>query len=105
LRLAGFGDKGVEEVVKSGILKRLKTLDLRHGRVSDAGAKALAACPDAKGLHLLDLSRNELTREGIKALKALGIPTLKTEHQHESTADMDADELSEAEVFMEGDYE
>jgi hypothetical protein len=105
LRLAGFGDKGVEEIVQSGVLQRLKTLDLRHGRVSDEGAKLLAGCPDARGLELLDLSRNELTAEGIKALRALGLPAVRTEHQHESTADLGPEELAESEVFMEADYE
>src|SRR5262249_48938774 len=45
LRLADFGDKGCEEIVKSGILQRLETLDLRHGCIGDAGARTLAACP------------------------------------------------------------
>src|SRR5207248_5592445 len=56
LRLADFGDEGIEEVVNSGALKRLKVLDLRHGCVTDEGAKMLAGCPDAKNLELLDLS-------------------------------------------------
>src|SRR5262245_21659509 len=50
LRLANFGDEGCEEIVKSGILQRLQVLDLRHGRISDAGARTLAACPDLKRL-------------------------------------------------------
>src|SRR5262249_7929232 len=50
LRLTDFGDKGADEIVASGILKRLKVLDLQGGSISDEGAKALAACPDLKNL-------------------------------------------------------
>src|SRR5262249_26284341 len=39
LRLAGFGDKGIREIISSGLLARLKMLDLRGGKVTDAGAK------------------------------------------------------------------
>ena len=39
LRLTDFGDKGVEEIVSSGMLKRLKVLDLKGGCVTDDGAK------------------------------------------------------------------
>src|SRR5262249_48901753 len=72
LRLTVFGDEGVDEIIKSGLLGRLKVLDLRHGRVSDEGARALAVRPELKGLELLDLSRNELTAEGIDELTAAG---------------------------------
>jgi hypothetical protein len=101
LRLTDFGDAGCKEIVGSGILKRLEVLDLRLGCVSDEGAKILAACPDLKRLKLLDLSRNELTKAGIAALKAVGIP-VRTEHQHESTEE---EEAYEKEYLLEGDYE
>lgn len=73
LRLADFGDGGVEEIVRSGLLKRLRVLDLRHGLVTDAGARALADCPDLNRLEHLDLSRNRLTADGVKALTATGV--------------------------------
>src|SRR5262249_33565001 len=38
LRLTDFGDDGVEEVVASGALKRLRVLDLSNGCVTDRGA-------------------------------------------------------------------
>jgi uncharacterized protein (TIGR02996 family) len=106
LRLTVFGDEGVKEIIGSGLLARLKTLDLRHGRVSDAGAKLLAARPEVKGLELLDLSRNELTREGIEGLLAVGAP-LRCEHQHGSTAaaGADPDNYQGMEFLFEGDYE
>jgi uncharacterized protein (TIGR02996 family) len=98
LRLADFGDKGCQEIVKSGILKRLETLDLRHGCIGDAGARTLAACPDLKRLRHLDVSRNELTNQGLAALKAVGIP-LATEHQHAPGADpMDGGYLCEGDI-------
>jgi hypothetical protein len=76
-------------------------LDLRHGCISDKGAKMLAECSDLRHLELLDLSRNELTAEGIDALKAVGI-ALDTSFQHGSTVDTPEDER---EFLFQGDYE
>jgi uncharacterized protein (TIGR02996 family) len=73
LRLTDFGDDGVREIIGSGILKRLKVLDLRHGRVTDEGAKLLAACPDLKHLEHLDLSRNCITEAGAETLTATNV--------------------------------
>jgi hypothetical protein len=67
--MADFGDRGIEEVIKSGLLKRLKVLDLRHGLVTDAGARTLAACPDLTHLDHLDLGWNRLTASGVVALQ------------------------------------
>jgi hypothetical protein len=67
------GDKGCKEVVESGVLKRLKVLDLRGGTVTDAGARTLASCRDLRHLELLNLNRNCLGEEGIKALRATGV--------------------------------
>ena len=82
------------------LLRRLKVLDLRHGRIGDAGAAALAASPDLKKLELLDLSRNELTAEGIKALKATGIQVVLND-QHAPTPEDD----EEREYLGMGDIE
>jgi len=97
LRLANFGDKGIDEIVSSGILKRLKVLDLRHGTVTDEGAKALAACPDVKNLGHLDLSWNRLTAVGVKALTATKVKATLNRQQR-----VDGDDW---ECFGQGDIE
>src|SRR5262249_23952259 len=58
LRLNDMGDEGCGEFVRSGILKRLRRLDLTGGRVTDAGARILAACPDLRRLEHLSLANN-----------------------------------------------
>src|SRR5207249_3502868 len=73
LRMSDFGDKGAEEIVASGILKRLKVLDVRNGCLSDKGAGTLAACPDLKHLELLDVGRNCMTNKGLNLLRAAGV--------------------------------
>ena len=73
LRLTAFGDKGAAEIVESGILKRLKVLDLQGGCITDDGAKVLAACPDITHLETLNLRANALTQAGIDALTATGV--------------------------------
>ena len=40
----------VRKIVGSGILRRLRLLDLRHGCITDEGTRILAACPDLKNL-------------------------------------------------------
>jgi uncharacterized protein (TIGR02996 family) len=82
LRLAEFGDAGIDEIVKSGILKRLTVLDLRLGQVTDAGARTLAASPDVKNLKRLNLIANALTDAGVAALRAAGVPQLEVDKQH-----------------------
>jgi uncharacterized protein (TIGR02996 family) len=94
LHMAGFGDEGITELIKTGMLKRLKVLDLRHGLVTDAGAQALAASPDLKHLEHLDLRWNRLTTAGVNALKRTGVSALLT-HQGGS----------EDEIFSQGDFE
>jgi hypothetical protein len=81
LRLTDFGDEGAEELIASGVLKRLRVLDLSYGCMTDAGAAALAASPDLRNLALLDLSRNALGENGIAALRATDV-TLKADDQH-----------------------
>jgi hypothetical protein len=63
--MCGVGDAGCREIVSSGILKRLKVLDLRNGFITDAGAQALAACPHLPHLQRLDLEGNFLTPAGV----------------------------------------
>jgi hypothetical protein len=94
-----MGDEGIDAIVDGGLLSRLKVLDLRHGCVTDAGARRLAACPDARKLESLDLSRNEMTADGIATLERAGLRAL-TQHQHGSTAGED-----DPQYMYEGDYE
>jgi uncharacterized protein (TIGR02996 family) len=68
-----FGDEGAERIVGSGILKRLKTLDIAYGDLTDAGAAALAACPDLKNLEVLDVSLNSLSEVGVEELEDTGV--------------------------------
>jgi uncharacterized protein (TIGR02996 family) len=82
LRCCDGGDGMIEDIVSSGILKRLRFLDLRHGHVTDKGASLLASCPDAKNLEVLDLINNRLTDNGISALNAAGIP-VRADRQNE----------------------
>ncbi len=74
LHASDLGDEGCIDIVRSGILKRLKVLDLRHGCVTDKGARALAECPDVRRLELLSLEDNQLTDAGRELLQGLGIP-------------------------------
>ncbi|HUR52845.1 MAG TPA: WGR domain-containing protein [Gemmataceae bacterium] len=73
VHMTTFGDEGAERVVRSGILKRLKTLDLGYGNMTDVGAGILASSPDIKKLSVLNVSRNALTYGGIHALTLAGV--------------------------------
>jgi hypothetical protein len=74
LRCCNGGDPMIADIVASGLLKRLKFLDLRHGHVSNEGARLLASCPDTRNLEVLDLTNNRLTKAGVAALRTAGIP-------------------------------
>lgn len=82
------GDEGCRRIIASGILRRLKTLDVGYGNMTDEGARLLAACPDLKHLDSLDVSRNALTVDGIAALRATGIRVVADE-QHGTDEDDD----------------
>ena len=85
VHMTTFGDEGAERIVASGILKRLKTLDLGFGNMTDDGARALAASPDVKNLEVLDVSRNALSSAGVNALKKAGVRTVVANEQHATT--------------------
>jgi hypothetical protein len=102
MRYTDFGDSGIREIIDSGILKRLKVLDLQGGCVTDDGAKLLAASADAKKLERLNLDTNALTTIGVKALKAAGIKA-STKTQHGEVPPFDEDELPE--YLFEADIE
>src|SRR6185369_3932662 len=88
LRYTDFGDEGIKELIGSGMLKRLKVLDLHGGCVTDEGAKLLAANPDVKNLERLNLDTNALSAQGIKELKKAKI-NATTKHQHNEVPPFD----------------
>ena len=83
LNCLSAGDAGIDLLVNSGLIRRLKSLDLRHGCVSDEGAftlyKALDGTPHA--LEVLKLGDNALTGDGVAALRRLKL-TLDAPDQH-----------------------
>jgi uncharacterized protein (TIGR02996 family) len=79
--MSAFGDEACRPIIESGVLRRLKVLDLAYGNMTDAGARQLAACPDLKHLEVLNVSRNALTDEGVAALRATGVQVL-ADNQH-----------------------
>ncbi len=103
LRLTDFGDAGAKEIVESGILKRLKVLDLQGGCITDEGAKLLAGCPDLKHLDYLNLSRNALTRVGEQAIAATGVKALVSSQHGAAPGGFGGDEIPE--YLFEGDIE
>ena len=72
LTSADFGDEGILEIVKSGLIERLEELVLEHGCVTDEGAATLAGA-DLSGLKRLVLDYNFLTKAGIDTLKKSGV--------------------------------
>lgn len=80
-----MGERGIAEIVESGLLSRLEELDLTHGSVSDVEAQMLAESPDMRSLHLLVLDVNPITAEGIKELKKTGILNLQANSQLEDS--------------------
>jgi uncharacterized protein (TIGR02996 family) len=98
MRLSDMGDEGVEEIVSSGILKRLTWLDLRHGCITDDGARLFAACPDTRNLERLDLSRNAVTESGLGVLRQAGVNAVANNPLTEQ-------ELADQEFLREGDFE
>jgi uncharacterized protein (TIGR02996 family) len=93
LRLQGFdfGNDGCRELVRSGLLKRLKVLQVRFAYIDDEGAQALARCKDLRNLELLDLSLNWLTGVGVAALGKTGV-NLRAEPQHDLNEEPEPDD-------------
>ena len=72
LKNSMFQNDLAKAIPTAKILKQLKTLDLSLGTMTDEGAEALAAHPDAfKHLDVLDLTRNFLSKKGIALVKNL----------------------------------
>jgi hypothetical protein len=103
LRLTDFGDKGAREIVESGILKRLKVLDLQGGCITNEGARLLAGCPDLKNLEFLNLSRNSLTKVGQEAIKATKVKTDVSRMEDHDSGEFGDGEIPE--YLFDGDIE
>ena len=89
LKNAMFANEIAKHVGGAKIVKRLKTLDLSLGTMTDEGAHALAASKDQlKHLEVLDLTHNYLTKDGIKAVQGI-CPKVITKDQQEADADGD----------------
>jgi hypothetical protein len=99
-----MGDEGCREIVDSGILKRVKMLDLRHGAITDEGARTLADCPDLRNLEWLDLDRNGLSAAGVARMKQLGIP-LRIDSQQTHAELHPTAEYHHPQYLYEGEFE
>jgi hypothetical protein len=99
-----MGDAGCEEIVSSGILNRLESLDLRHGAITDKGASVLADCPDLLNLKWLDLDRNGLSATGIARMQSLGVRMRINNQQTESELHP-TEEYGSPRYLREGEWE
>jgi uncharacterized protein (TIGR02996 family) len=61
------GDAGVRALLDSGLLRRLKVLDLAMGTITDAGVELLIEA-DLGTLEVLDVSANAITAAGLRRL-------------------------------------
>lgn len=72
------GDDACRELIDSGMLGRLRSLDLSHGCITDEGARLLNESEQAQTLEHLDLSANAIQQERLSRLKFL--PLLNSQH-------------------------
>lgn len=79
LRESNMGDDGVRVLVESGMLARLRVLDLSHGAITDSGADLLAR--HGRHLEALNLSDNALTPASVRALREANVP-VTADDQH-----------------------
>jgi uncharacterized protein (TIGR02996 family) len=77
LRDGAFGRNGCRVLLDSGILQRVKVLDLQHCNLWDEQARMLASA-DLSHLELLILDNNHLTQAAIHNLRATGVPLQAT---------------------------
>jgi uncharacterized protein (TIGR02996 family) len=78
------GDEGVRSLIQSGMLARLKFLDLAYGTITDVGAGLLSEA-DLGSLEVLDVRDNSISSEGRRQL-GLALKrklTLRMENQHD----------------------
>jgi uncharacterized protein (TIGR02996 family) len=95
LRFFMPGDALCQEVVESGILRRLRSLDLQFNEITDEGARVLAACPDLRRLGSLDVAWNYLSGAGLQALRATGIQLHAEPQTEPAEPDEETDESME----------
>ena len=69
---SAFGDDGIVELIESGTLRRLKSLNLTYGEITDDGAELLATT-DLSSLESLILDENRITENGIRAIQKTGV--------------------------------
>ncbi|HEX4456169.1 MAG TPA: WGR domain-containing protein [Kofleriaceae bacterium] len=87
LKNSTFANDIAAAVAGSKLVKQLKVLDLSLGTMTDEGAHALAAGKSSLAhLECLDLTRNYLTKDGIKAVKGICAKVV-TEKQEEADDD------------------
>jgi uncharacterized protein (TIGR02996 family) len=82
VHMTTYGDEGCRAIGESGVLRRLKVLDIGYGNMTDEGARLLAANADLKHLELLDVSRNALTARGTSILRGTGVNVVG-DNQHD----------------------
>ncbi len=97
LYCSDMGNPGVQEIIESGLLSRLKVLDLTFGCITDEGARLLIDA-DLSGLDQLILSDNYISAEAIRQLLATGV-NLQTTGQYSGEPD------EEQEYLWNGDWE
>jgi len=84
LKNAMFSDDIARALAGAKVLKTVKTLDLSLGTMTDEGAKALVAAKASLAhLDVLDLTRNFLSKEGVKLVKSLAKKVI-TDKQEEA---------------------
>ena len=72
-RAPDLADAGVEALLASGLVLRLKGLDLCRCSITDDGARLLAADPAVARLEYLHLDNNYLSPVGVEALAEVGV--------------------------------
>ncbi len=73
LRMVDLADSGVEALLASGLVDRLTGLDLCRCRITDDGARMLAAHAAVPRLEYLRLANNYMSPMGIADLAAVGV--------------------------------
>jgi len=71
LRYCDDGDRLVRTLIRSGLMRRLKTLDLQHGNIGDQGVRAFVQSDCARRLSTLDLRYNRISDGGLEQLESL----------------------------------
>lgn len=75
------GDKAIDELISSGMLERLVSLDLSYGNITDEGARKLIEAVDATKLVHLDLTCNAIEEEVVALQQKF--PNVELADQHD----------------------